>query len=437
MKVFVISMRGKPLMPTSPRKTRVLLKKGRAKVHSRTPFCIQLNQHSTEYVQDLTLGLDPGAKEIGYSVITEKKEIISGELKLLGGISERLKERGSYRRNRRSGLRFRKEQFSNRKREDKALAPSAKHKIEAHFKLIERIFEILPIKTLVLEKANFDMAKINNPNIAGALYQQGNLLGYENLKMYVRARDKHQCQCSGCSNKAKEKILQVHHIGFWKKDRTNRVSNLLTVCSKCHSPANHQPSGKLFGLKPVQKKLNSATIMNVVVKRIIERFDPEITFGYVTKLSRLELGLDKTHKNDAFVIAGGFFQVRAESTDFEQIRRHRRSLEKFYDAKYLDLRTGQKVSGKETFCGRTKRNKNLSGENLHVYRGHKTSKGRRSIQRQQYLIKSGDIVSYQGQKQIASGIQNSGKYLKMKGLKKVAKISDVIVLQHRAGLCLV
>ncbi|MGK0290805.1 MAG: hypothetical protein ACI86H_002268 [bacterium] len=74
---------------------------------------------------------------------------------------------------------------------------------------------------------------------------------------------------------------------------------------------------------------------------------------------------------------------------------------------------------------------------MHVYRGHKISKGRRSIQKQQYSIKSGDIVSYKGQKQIASGIQNSGKYLKMKGLKKVAKISDVIVLQHRAGLCVI
>ncbi|MGK0289788.1 MAG: hypothetical protein ACI86H_001234 [bacterium] len=436
MKVFVLSMRGEPLMPTSPRKTRILLESGRARIHSRTPFCIQLNQHSTEFLQELTLRLDPGAKEVGYSVVTEKDEVVSGELKLLAGISERLEERSSYRRNRRSRVRFRQPRFSNREK-DRDLAPSVIHRVDAHFKLIEKLFEILPIKTFILEKANFDMARLNNPDIAGVLYQQGALLGYENLKMYVKARDGHKCQCPGCTNKAKEIILQVHHIGFWKKDRTNRVSNLLTVCTKCHSPANHQPSVKLYGLKPVQKKLNSATIINIVVKRIIERFDPEVTFGYVTKLSRLEQGLEKTHKNDAFVIGGGKSQVRAESTDFEQIRRHRRSIEKFYDAKYLDLRTGKKVSGKDTFCGRTKRNKNLSSENLHTYRGHKISKGRRSIQRQQYLIKSGDIVSYKGQKQIASGIQNSGKYLKMKGLKKVAKISDVIVLQHRSGLCVI
>ncbi|MGK0290804.1 MAG: hypothetical protein ACI86H_002267, partial [bacterium] len=313
-----------------------------------TPFCIQLNQHSTEVIQELTLGLDPGAKEIGYSVITEKEEVILGELKLLGGISERLKERSSYRGNRRSGLRFRQPRFSNRKKE-RDLAPSVIHQVDAHFKLIEKLFEILPIKTFILEKANFDMARINNPDIAGALYQQGNLLGYENQKMYVKARDGHKCQCSGCTNKAKEIILQVHHIGFWKKDRTNRTSNLLTVCTKCHTPANHQPNGKLYGLKPVQKKLNSATIMNIVVKRIIERFDPEITFGYVTKLSRLELGLDKTHENDAFVIAGGSSQVRVNSTNFEQIRRHRRSIEKFYDAKYLDLRTGKKSQEKRLF----------------------------------------------------------------------------------------
>ena len=164
MKVFVLSMRGEPLMPTSPRKTRILLKSGRARIHSRTPFCIQLNQHSTEFVQEVTLGLDPGAKEIGYSVITEKDEVISGELKLLGGISERLKERSSYRGNRRGGLRFRQPRFSNRKKE-RDLAPSVIHRVDAHFKLIERLFKILPIKTFILEKANFDMARINNPTL--------------------------------------------------------------------------------------------------------------------------------------------------------------------------------------------------------------------------------------------------------------------------------
>ena len=37
----------------------------------------------------------------------------------------------------------------------------------------------------------------------------------------------------------------------------------------------------------------------------------------------------------------------------KQVRRNNRSLAKFYDAKYIDSRTGEKVSGQDLFNGRT------------------------------------------------------------------------------------
>jgi len=40
--VYVLNKRGKPLMPCSPGKAKVLLKKSKAKVVKRTPFTIQL-----------------------------------------------------------------------------------------------------------------------------------------------------------------------------------------------------------------------------------------------------------------------------------------------------------------------------------------------------------------------------------------------------------
>jgi len=40
--VYVLNKRGKPLMPCSPGKAKVLLKESKAKVAKRTPFTIQL-----------------------------------------------------------------------------------------------------------------------------------------------------------------------------------------------------------------------------------------------------------------------------------------------------------------------------------------------------------------------------------------------------------
>ena len=49
MFVYVVNKYGHPLMPCSPRKARLLLKAGKAKVIQRTPFTIQLLYGSAGY----------------------------------------------------------------------------------------------------------------------------------------------------------------------------------------------------------------------------------------------------------------------------------------------------------------------------------------------------------------------------------------------------
>lgn len=56
--VYVLNLRGKPLMPTTPRKTGLLLRKGMAKVVTRAPFTIQLQYATGETKQSITLGID-------------------------------------------------------------------------------------------------------------------------------------------------------------------------------------------------------------------------------------------------------------------------------------------------------------------------------------------------------------------------------------------
>lgn len=71
--------------------------------------------------------------------------------------------------------------------------------------------------------------------------------------------------------------------------------------------------------------------MSTIYKRILEELGAEQAFGYETDFNREELKLTKSHHNDAFVIAGGTTQKRVEPLMIEQIRRHKRSMEQFYD----------------------------------------------------------------------------------------------------------
>ena len=120
-----------------------------------------------------------------------------------------------YRTQRRNRLRYREPRFDNRNKDDGWLAPSIQHKLDSHVRFVEKIKELLPISKVIVEVANFDIQRINNSNIEGELYQQGEL-GFWNLREYVLHRDGHKCQNPDCKNRSKQMILEVHHIGFWK-----------------------------------------------------------------------------------------------------------------------------------------------------------------------------------------------------------------------------
>ena len=233
----------------------------------------------------------------------------------------------------------------------------------------------------VVEVAKFDIQKIKNPEIKGKQYQSGEQLGYANLPAYIRHRDGYKCQNPNCKNKRLEKVLQVHHVGFWKADRSDRPGNLITLCTKCHTSANHKQGKFLYGWEPNVKPFKPETFMSIIYRQLVETLSCEQTFGYITKADREELQLPKTHHNDAFVIAGGRHQSRATPLMLIQIRRQKRCLEQFYDAKYVDIRTGETKSGSILSSGRRTRNKNLCGENLRVYRGEKVSPGQRRIKK--------------------------------------------------------
>ena len=445
MSVYVINQRKEPLMPCSEQKARKLLKQNKAKVIEIKPFTIQLIIATGETKQDIILGIDSGYNNVGFSAITENKELIVGELKLLQGMKERLLEKARYRKIRRSRLRHRKPRWNNRtKSKPKGwLAPSLQHKLDSHIKFINELYSILPITKCTIEVANFDIQKMKDDTISGVQYQQGNMLGFWNTREYVLHRDNHKCQNPNCKNKDKEQILEVHHIKYKSNGGTDAPSNLITLCNKCHTSPNHKEGKFLYDWCMKGKKVRGfkdATFMSMIRWYLINQLKEahsniNITYGYITKNHRIENKIGKTHYNDAFAIAKGIKQTRnIKIHEVKQSRRNNRSLEMFYDSKYIDIRTGEKVSGGDLNNGRRTRNKNLNSENLHQYRGEKISNGQRRIRKVRHFYQPNDLIKYDGKVYSVRGTQNGGSYIRLNEIKKVPRVDLISPYKFNKGI---
>lgn len=330
--VYVISQTGQPLMPTDRHgKVRHLLKDGKAKVVKRCPFTIQLMYESSTYIQELVLGVDAGSKVIGVSVTSEEKEYYAGEVELRNDIVELLSTRRECRRTRRNRkTRYRKARFSNRIRKEGWLAPSVQQKVKTHLKVVEDIHRILPVSKIVIETASFDIQKIKNPDIEGNVYQEGEQLGFWNVREYVLFRDGHTCQC--CKGKSKDDVLNVHHIES-RKTGGDSPENLITLCETCHK-AYH--TGRITLPKHIPRGVSyrDAAFMGIMrwacYKKLKECYPKvRMTYGYLTKHLRIRNALVKTHYVDARCISG---HPKAEPMDVyyyqRKVRCHNRQIHK-------------------------------------------------------------------------------------------------------------
>lgn len=326
--IYVRNKEGKALMP-SERGGRIgyLLRHGKAHVVSRVPFVVQLDYESTTYTQEVSLGIDAGSKHIGVSASSEKKELLAAQVELRSDVVNLLSTRRELRRARRNcKTRYRKVRFDNRKRKDGWLAPSIGQKVESHLKVIRLVHKLLPITKTTIEVAQFDAQKIKNSDIKGEEYQQGEQMGFWNVREYVLARDGHRCV--HCKGKSKDPILNVHHLES-RKVGGNSPSNLVVLCETCHK-AYHRGE---FELKIKRgTTLRDAAVMNIMRWAVYERAKAEfgnvrLTYGYVTKHTRIENGIAKTHAADAFCIANNINAMRL-STFFmcRCVPRHTRAL---------------------------------------------------------------------------------------------------------------
>ena len=331
--VYVLNMRGEPLMPCSPVKARKLLQAKKAIVKRTEPFTIQLKVASGENRQPITLGVDPGYTYVGLSASTEKAELYAAEVELRPDVSKLLAQRHELRRARRGRKkRYRPARFNNRVRSKNKgwLAPSVEHKLASTLSRIEAVTRILPITTIIVEEAPFDIQRLQNPSISGKEYQEGAQLDFYNVREYVLWRDQYTCQ--HCHGKSKEPRLHVHHIES-RLTGGNAPNNLVLLCDTCHQ-AMHAGKFKL-DIKRGQS-FKDASYMNITRNTLIQRLQAaypqlelRISYGYLTKRSRDKYHIGKTHHDDAFCIAGNMTATRLGCFYYQkQVRRHNRQIHK-------------------------------------------------------------------------------------------------------------
>ena len=335
--VYVLNIDGQPLMPTDRHgKVRHLLKDGRAEVVKRCPFTIRLLYDSTHYTQDIVLGVDAGSKHIGLSATTETKELYASDVELRNDIVDLISTRRQNRRSRRNRkIRYRKARFQNRVSGKKNwLAPSIRQKVDTHMTVVSRVCMILPVTKIIVETASFDIQKIKDPDISGTGYQQGEQLDFWNVREYVLSRDGHTCQC--CKGKSKDPVLNVHHIES-RKTGGDAPNNLITLCETCHKGYH---SGAVQLPKAIHRgmRFKDAAFMGVMrwnfynkLKEIYELQGIEIrmTFGYLTKNTRIRHHLPKEHYIDARCISGHPGVIPSNEVFYQKkVRCHNRQIHK-------------------------------------------------------------------------------------------------------------
>jgi hypothetical protein len=256
------------------------------------------------------------------------------------------------------------------------------------------------------------------------------------MKQYLIFRESAKCQL--CKKYKSKDSWNIHHLVPKKDGGTDTPDNLALLHSECHEKLHNNNLDEEIEQKTKNlinngsKNFKYTTFMNIIKNKLyrdlsnIYNDKVNFTYGYITNINRRQLGLSKTHYNDAFAIVKGINQVRnSKIFEVKQVRRNNRSLEKFYDAKYIDIRTGEKVSGGDLNNGRRTRNKNLNSENLHQYRGKKLSEGQRRIRKVKYFYQPNDLIKYEGKIYSVKGTQNGGAYIRLNEIKKVPR-SDLL-----------
>ncbi len=313
--VFVLSNTKKPLMPTRPARARRLLRDKKAAVYRMYPFTIILKERADGETQPIEAKFDPGSKTTGIALVAEFPQqgrvvLWAANLNHRGdSIRKRLADRRAIRRNRRNRkTRYRQMRVLNRKRPQGWLPPSLQSRVDNVENWLKKIIDRAPIAAVAVETARFDTQALQNPEISGVEYQQGELAGYE-LREYLLEKWNRTCAYCG----AQHVPLEIEHIVSRSKGGSDRVSNLTLACHDCNQKKGNQPLEVFLAHDPkrlarikahAKAPLKDAAAVNVIryaIGNALKKFGLPVSFwsGGRTKKNRVLQGYTKDHWIDA------------------------------------------------------------------------------------------------------------------------------------------
>ena len=319
--VAVLGRDGRPIMPCTGKRARLLLERKRARVVRIEPFTIQLKDRSQENCefQDMAVKIDPGSKFTGICVARIKSVGKIAVMRLIelqhrgDVIKRKLIIRAMFRRARRQrNTRYRQARFLNRKKPEGWLPPSLMHRVITTVNWVKRLIRRYPITELAIERVKFDMQKMQDPSIYGQKYQRGDLFEREVME-YLLERDHHQCVY--CDTKIA--MFEKDHVLARSRGGSNRISNLVLACHPCNQAKGamlvsdflKDDQDRLIKiLARTRKPLKDAAAVNVTrnqlfIEMIKLGLPVEVGTGAQTKWNRSRLSIPKTHALDAACVA--------------------------------------------------------------------------------------------------------------------------------------
>jgi HNH endonuclease/RRXRR protein len=163
----------------------------------------------------------------------------------------------------------------------------------------------VPLTRIDVERVKFDLALLQNPEVAGVEYQRGDLFGWE-IRSYLLEKFQHRCVYCGRENTA----FELDHIRPRARGGSNRVSNLALSCHDCNAAKGDRTASE-FGHPEVEAQarqpLRDAAAVNATRFALVEalrllNLPIGIWSGGRTRWNRHRFGVEKTHALDAMCV---------------------------------------------------------------------------------------------------------------------------------------
>jgi len=303
--VFVLDTNKAQREPIHPGEARLLLSQEKAAVYRRFPFTIILKDaRPAVEPKPITLKVDPGSRTTGIALVQQDRVIFAAELKHRGQqIKDSIEKRRAIRRSRRNRkTRYRQPRFDNRTRPEGWLAPSLKSRVGNLRTWLTHFSKLCNLAQISMELVRFDTQLMQDAEIKGVEYQQGELSGYE-VREYLLEKYSRKCCYCNKTNIA----IEIEHITPRSRGGSNRVGNLCLACQDCNQRKGNQTATE-FGFPDIQsqarKPLKDAAAVNSVRWAVYNLFQStglpvETGTGGRTKFNRIQQDHPKAHWIDA------------------------------------------------------------------------------------------------------------------------------------------